>query len=207
MINLDAANELENDIVTVTRIQIALKATAKSLQINLSESILENHLETDGRLWQMLQIATQNLLDNFTACTHFKCSSQTVNDRETAQDIFEQFSLQERRKFTAETISNIQGVITQITGKITGNIDNAEPEPADYIVVTLLIGTAHDRPLFGSINSAAELKAALQTVVAMPPEYLLIFELLWTPQLPTDSLSASQFAKDYSDLIPIYDLN
>ncbi|MBD2547986.1 MULTISPECIES: DUF1517 domain-containing protein [Planktothricoides] len=37
----------------------------------------------------------------------------------------------------------------------------------------------------------------------MPPEYLLIFELLWSPQLATDSLSASQFAQDYSDLIPI----
>lgn len=208
MLNLDAANELNNDIVTVTRMQIALKATARfreadryreSLQSNLSELILENHLETDGELWQMLQMATQNLLDNFTDWTHFNCSSQTVNDRETAQDIFEKFSLQERQKFTAETISNIQGIITQITG----NIDNSEPEQADYIVVTLLIGTAHDRPLFGSINSAAELKAALQTVAEMPSEYLLIFELLWTPQLPTDSLSASQFAQDYSDLIPI----
>jgi uncharacterized membrane protein len=125
--------------------------------------------------------------------------SQTVNNRENAQDIFEQFSLQKRQKFNAETISNIPSIITQIPG----NIDNSEPEQADYIVVTLLIGTAHDRPLFASIESAAELKAALQNLAAMPPEYLLIFELLWTPQLPTDSLSASQFAQDYSDLISI----
>lgn len=77
MLNLDSANELDNeldnDIVTVTRMQIARKATARSSQSNLSELILENHLETDGELWQMLQIATQNLLDNFTDWTHFKC--------------------------------------------------------------------------------------------------------------------------------------
>ncbi len=199
MLNLDSANELDNDIVTVTKIQIALKATARSLQSNLSQLVMASDLQSELGLWQLLQSTLENLLNNSPDWTHFIGSSQVLNNRETAQKLFETFSLAARQKFSAETLSNIQGNITQ-TAPI---IDELEPGEADYIVVTLLIGTAHDRPLFASINSAAELKAALQTVAAMPPEYLLIFELLWSPQLPTDSLSASQFAQDYSDLIPI----
>jgi uncharacterized membrane protein len=199
MLNLDSANELDNDIVTVTKIQIALKATARSLQSNLSQLVMASDLQSELGLWQLLQSSWENLLNNSPDWTHFIGSSQTLNDRENAQNLFETYSLAARQKFSAETLSNIQGNITQPEFMI----DESETFAADYIVVTLLIGTAHDRPLFASIKSAAELKAALQTVAAMPPEYLLIFELLWSPQLPTDSLSASQFAQDYSDLIPI----
>jgi uncharacterized membrane protein len=199
MLNLDSANELDNDIVTVTKIQIALKAAARSLQSNLSQLVMEADLQSDLGLWQLLQSSLENLLNNYPDWTHFLGSSQTLNDRDNAQELFETYSLAARQKFSAETLSNLQGNFTQTAPMI----DDLEPGEADYIVVTLLIGTAHDRPLFASINSAAELKAALQTVAAMPPEYLLIFELLWSPQLPTDSLSASQFAQDYPDLIAI----
>jgi uncharacterized membrane protein len=199
MLNLSEPNELDNDIVTVTKIQIALKAAARSLQSNLSQLVMATDLQSDIGLWQLLQSSLENLLNNYTDWTHFIGSSQTLNNRETAQELFETFSLAARQKFNAETLSNIQGNITQ-TAPI---IDESESFAADYIVVTLLIGTAHDRPLFASIKSATELKAALQNVASMPPEYLLIFELLWSPQLATDSLSASQFAQDYSDLIAI----
>jgi len=52
--------------------------------------------------------------------------------------LFKTFSLAARQKFSAETLSNIQGNITQ-TAPI---IDDLEQVEADYIVVTLLIGTA-----------------------------------------------------------------
>ncbi|KOR34005.1 MULTISPECIES: hypothetical protein [Planktothricoides] len=61
MLNLSEPNELDNDIVTLTKIQIALKAAARfreadcyreSLQSNLSQLVMETDLKSDLGLWQ-----------------------------------------------------------------------------------------------------------------------------------------------------------
>lgn len=192
-------NELDNDIVTLTSIQIALTAETPFIQANLSQLIMEADPQTDRGLCQLLQSAISNLLENYQDWTHFLSNSQTIESRETAQNLFETLSRKERKKFKTETLSNIDGKITQTTA----SIDDSEPGERAYIVVTLLIGTAHDRPLFTPIESAPELKAALQKVASMSPEYLMIFELLWSPQVATDSLSQKQLTTDYADLVAI----
>jgi len=192
-------NELDNDIVTLTTIQVALKAEARSIQANFSQLVMEVDIETDAGLWQLFQIAIDNLLINYQYWTHFLTNSQTLSSRETAQNLFETSSLTERHKFKTETLSNIDGNISQTPAVV----DDSEPSERDYIVVTLLIGTADDSPLFSSIDSADELKSGLAKIASMPPEYLLIFELLWSPQVATDSLSKSQLARDYADLVAI----
>ncbi len=111
---------------------IALKATARSLQSNLSQLVMASDLQSELGLWQLLQSSLENLLNNSPDWTHFIGSSPTLNDRETAPELFETYSLAAREKFSAETLSNIQGNITQ-TAPI---IDELEPGEADYIVVT-----------------------------------------------------------------------
>jgi uncharacterized membrane protein len=77
-------------------------------------------------------------------------------------------------------------------------------DPAAYIVVTLLLGTEDDRPLFSDkIYSTAELQAALKRVGAITPAYLLIYELLWSPQDPSDSLTHEELLASYPDLIQL----
>ncbi len=75
--------------------------------------------------------------------------------------------------------------------------------PGSYIVVTLLIGTENDRPLFGDVYSAKELKQALERIAATPPEYLTVFELLWTPQSETESLTYDELLTEYTKLMQI----
>jgi uncharacterized membrane protein len=70
-------------------------------------------------------------------------------------------------------------------------------------VVTLLIGTEDDRPLFGSIHSTEELQQALQRVAAITQDYLLVVELLWTPQKDTDVLSYDQLLTGYADMVQL----
>jgi uncharacterized membrane protein len=193
-------NELENEIVTLTTIQIALKAEAPSIQANLSQLVMEVDIETDAGLWQLFQGVLSNVLENYQYWTHFLAESQTLTSRESAQNLFETISHKERRKFKTETLSNIDGKITQTTAPID-DIDDSEAGERAYIVVTLLIGTAHDEPLFNRIHSGRELKEALDKVALMSPDYLLIFELLWSPQVATDSLSESNLRSDYADLV------
>lgn len=196
---MSKSNELENDIVTVSKLQVALLATTPSIQSELTEISLNADTETSEGLFKLLENVTQALLRNSTYWTHALGSSQTIPSREEAERVFESLSIGERRKFTAETLSNVDGKITQSPPVSPVLYDG----PPAYIVVTLLVGTADDRPLLGEINSKAALKAILEKLGSMRSDYLMVFELLWSPQLETDSLTEQEFETEYADLVAI----
>ncbi len=37
----------------------------------------------------------------------------------------------------------------------------------------------------------------------LPPEYLMVFELIWSPQDASDSLTEEELLTEYSDLLPL----
>jgi uncharacterized membrane protein len=121
-----------------------------------------------------------------------------VAGREKASEYFERLSIQERSKFRVETLVNMGGEVQRraMPGGPSGEV-------ASHIVVTLLLGTADDRPLFSTVNSAADLKAVLQRLGSISPAYLLVYELLWTPQNPSDSLSGDELIANYPDLVTL----
>jgi hypothetical protein len=129
-------NELENDTVTVSKVQVALLAQARSIQSQLSSLTLNADTQTSAGL------ARNPILPDST-------------------------------------------------------------ESADYIVVTLLVGTAYDKPLFGEIRTTESLQQALEQMAAIPSEHLLVFELLWSPQAETDSLTYDELLTEYTDMISI----
>ena len=120
-----------------------------------------------------------------------------MRSREQAQTLFNQLSIQERTKFSAETLTNVNGI-----RRIQDNFKQ-DNEPGSYIVVTLLVGTENDRPLFGNVYSTDELKQALERIAATPPEYLTVFELMWTPQSQTESLTSDELLTEYTNLMQI----
>jgi len=148
-------------------------------------------------LAQLLQEAALALLRTPENWMHVLASSKTVRSREEAQAIFNQLSIQERSKFSAESLTNVNGI-----RRIQDN-SKQDNEPGSYIVVTLLIGTENDRPLFGDVYSAKELQQALERIAATPPEYLMVFELLWTPQSETESLTYDELLTEYTNLMQI----
>lgn len=196
--NVIGNSEIDNNIVTVSKIQVGLLATARAIQTQLSEYSLNTDTETPEELAQLLQEAALALLRTESNWTHVSASSKTVRNREEAQAIFSQLSIEERSKFSAETLTNVNGKVRQIQDNFKH--DN---EPGSYIVVTLLIGTENDRPLFGNVYSAKELKQALERIAATPPEYLTVFELLWTPQSETESLTEDELLTEYTKLMQI----
>jgi uncharacterized membrane protein len=191
-------SELLNDIVTITRLQVALLAGARDLQRDLDTIAVNADLNTSAGLTAQLRETVLALLRHPDYWTHVGAESQTVAGREKASEYFERLSIQERSKFRVETLVNMGGEVQRraMPGGPSGEV-------ASHIVVTLLLGTADDRPLFSTVNSAADLKAVLQRLGSISPAYLLVYELLWTPQDPSDSLSADELIANYPDLVTL----
>ncbi|MCT7948589.1 DUF1517 domain-containing protein [Ancylothrix sp. C2] len=192
-------SELDNDIVTVTKLQVALLAEARHIQAELSDLAVNSDLETAEGLTQFLQESALALLRSPEYWSHVLCTSQTVKSREEAQQVFEQFSIKERSNFSAETLSNVGGYVQR---RSPAPVDGDEG-PAAYIVVTFLVGTADDKPLFDKIYSAEHLRAVLTRLAGITSDYLFVFELLWSPQEATDTLTYDELLTEYADMIQI----
>lgn len=194
-----AAKELDNDIVTISKIQVALLAEARSIQSQLSELSLTTDTDTSEGLLQLLQESALALLRTPENWTHVLSTSQVVRSREEAETVFNKLSFEERSKFSAETLTNVDGSIRQKEA-LSPSLDE---DPAAYIVVTLLVGTANDQPLFEEIRTDEVLKDALHKIASISPDYLMVFELLWSPQAETDTLTYDELLTEYTDMVQI----
>ncbi|NJO40941.1 MAG: DUF1517 domain-containing protein [Cyanobacteria bacterium RU_5_0] len=193
-------SEVDNDTVTVTMLQVALLAQARQIQIDLTELTLNADTETSEGLTQLLQETVLALLRSPENWTHVRSSSKTVKSRQEASRLFEQLSIEERSKFSAEALANVGGRIRRQAAPVLSEDDG----PAAYIVVTLLVGTADDRPLLTNpIFSTTDLQATLQRLGAVTPDYLMVFELLWSPQDESDSLTYDELLTEYPGLVQV----
>jgi uncharacterized membrane protein len=106
--------------------------------------------------------------------------------------------LLKRSKFSSETLSNVNG---EVKSKLKTNINSDFP---GYIVVTLILGTEHDRAIFANtIHNYESLKQALLKLGSIEDNYLIKFELLWTPQIEGEYLTDEEFLLEYTDMKPL----
>jgi uncharacterized membrane protein len=190
------SQELINDTVTVSKLQVALLASARTIQAELSDLSLKVDTSTREGLLELLQGVLLSLLRAPEYWSHVQASSQTVRSRDEAKRLFNQLAIAERSKFSAETLVNVGGQKRQQ--------EVAKPdadETAAYIVVTLLIGTADDKPLYGKIQTINDLKTVLEQLAATPADYLMVLEVLWSPQDAADSLTYDELLTEYTDMI------
>jgi uncharacterized membrane protein len=195
----DSGNELTNDVVTITQLQVALLSQARDLQTELETIAARSDIDTKPGLNRLLQETVLALLRSPEYWSHAKVTGQTVRSRAQASQVFEQLSVTERSKFSRETLVNVGGQVSHQTYQTKPDAD-----PAAYIVVTLIVGTAEDQPLITQpIHSASDLQAALRRLGGVTPDYLLVYELLWAPQAASDSLSYDEMLTAYPDLTQI----
>ncbi|RQH04875.1 DUF1517 domain-containing protein, partial [Okeania hirsuta] len=154
--------DLVNDIVTVSKLQVTMVAPANNIQSNLAKMSEEIDIDTpEGRV-ELLLMSAIVLLQTKEYWTDVVASSETVESRQEAERIFEQLSFAERCKFEVNTVD-----------------DNVQLDR--HIIVTLLLGTEDDYPLFAEVNNRESFKQTLKELGKVTPDYLLVFELLWTP--------------------------
>jgi uncharacterized membrane protein len=188
-------NEKGNDIVTITQLQVALLAQERDIQNRLSELALNADMETPAGRCEMLKESVLALLRSPENWSHVYSQSQTIKDRKAAGHVFEQISMTERSKVESETLVNAGGKVRHQALKISEDSD-----PGSYIIVTLLVGTEHDKPLFDKVQTNEGLEAALQNLGAVSTEDLLILELLWNPQDSKESLTYDEMLVAYPEL-------
>ncbi len=193
-----AVGDLGNDTFTVSKLQVALLAQAREVQTRLSELSLEIDTDTPEGLMTLMQESALALMRTPENWTHVSCSSQSVH-RDKAEEVFNKLSVEERTKFSEETLVNVRGRVAQRSEAIA----SPDKDPSAYIVVTLLVGTEHDKPIFGDIKNTEELRQALEAIAAIPASHLLVFELLWSPQADSDSLTYDELLTEYSNMIQI----
>ena len=189
--------------ITVSKLQIALGADASGVQSTLTNLSLEADTQTQQGLWQLLQGVVRAIVESAEYWTHAGASSRRFDSPNEAQTFFDLLSTEERSKFSAETLTNIDGCIAQTLPPLVE--DSGTPA---YVVVTLLLGTTGDCLGWESVGdesalSHSGLKRILETLTRMPPEDLMVLELLWSPQTAADSLSAEEMEAEYRDLKPL----
>ena len=194
---ITAEQELDNDTVTVSKIQVALLAQARSLQSLLSELSLNSNTDSSEGLLQLMQESVLVLLRNAENWTHVSTSSQSVH-RDRAEVVFNEILLQQRSNLSVETLTNVNGLRQQ--KPVTSDIEEGS---AGYIVVTLIIGTADDRPIFTEVRTIEALTTTLTKIGSMRSDYLMMFELIWSPQVETDTLTYDELLTEYTNMAQI----
>ncbi len=190
--------ELDNDIVNVSRLQLVMLSEARSIQSDLNTLGQQIDTETEEGTLELLRESVLALMRHPEYWAYAQGTSQRSKTREMAQRMFERLSLEERSRFSSETLVKVgSGNLRQSDAKDGDSTD------AGYIVVTLLVGTEDDDPLFGELRSTQDVKNALTTLAAVTPEYLLTVELLWTPQSDGRSLSEDELLMEYPQLISL----
>jgi len=186
-------------IFAVSKLQVAmLVGSSPVVQSQLTELALNYDVKSATDRAEFLQECVLIVWRSRDNWTHVCGNCQIFASREEAAQIFNQLSIQERSKLSVETLSVVNGDIRRRQSVSAGDKGSGE-----YIVVTFLIGTEDVRPLFGDIRDVGKLKIALEKSAATPAENLLIFELIWSPQEETDSLTGDELLSSYADLIQV----
>ena len=192
-------NEKTNNIVTVTQVQVAMRYGDGELQRSLNQIAKTSDWQTKHGLNSAMQASIGALLAASKNWRQVRCQSETVRTREEGTRLFQEFSLNERSKFEVESLVNVDGNL-QCQDRLPANRPEKDPEN-DYIVATLILGTAHDRPVISNqVQSADELTSALVRFRKIAPTYLMTYELLWPPQNSSDSLTLEELLIKYPNL-------
>lgn len=189
--------------ISVAEVQVGLFANARELQPELNRLALTADTSTPEGRATVVQEATLALLRHPEYWV-YGSTNFLKTDIDSAEAKFNQLSLTERSKFTAETLSNIDSVISgaetkALGGESAGEIQLKPEENGEYIVATVIVGATGNLKL-PEINDSDSLRQALQQVGSVGSDRLLAVEVLWTPQADGDTLAADDILAYYPNL-------
>jgi uncharacterized membrane protein len=197
------AGDVYNPQVSIAEIQVGLLAEARDVQSKLDQLANTINAETATGRMHLLQETSLELLRHPEYWTYAKTSTQQAKlDR--AEAVFNQLSLNERGKFTTETLSKVNNQLRQSESPAvlnsTGELATTEEqERSEYIVVTLLVAATRSIQL-PKINGDSDLRQALQTLGSLDASAIVAIEAIWTPQASGDALTTDDILTHYPDL-------
>jgi uncharacterized membrane protein len=197
------AEETYNPNVSVSKLQVALLADARTLQTDLNRIAQAADTGSAAGLAQVLQETTLSLLRHPEYWVYGSSSSQ-LTKMDAAELQFNRLALTERSKFSEETLSNVNNQLRQASDRpalgSTGALATTLPDqPGEYIVVTLITASQGKLDL-PEVHSTQDLRRALSQLGSIGGDSLVALEVLWTPQADGDTLSADELLAEYPDL-------
>lgn len=183
-----------DDRITVARIQIGLLGLARQLQSDLDRIATRADTSTPSGLKYVLEETVLALMRNPDYMVYGGSATMVVRSPEEAEDYFNSFSMQERGKFTEETLINITGQRKSVTGQ-SGTLGMSN----EYIVVTILVA-ADGKFKLPRCRDLTETKEALTKVGSLRASSLQAVEVLWQPQAMGDALTRDELVRDYPAL-------
>ena len=190
--------------VSVAQVQVGLLANARELQPELNRLALTADTSSASGRAAVVQEATLALLRHPEYWVYGATDSQKAS-LDAAEAKFNQLALTERSKFTDETLSNVDSVISNEPQKALGGdaeagaIQLKDGDSGEYIIATVIVGATGNLEL-PKINGSDDLRQALQQVGSIGSDRLLAVEILWTPQADGDTLTADDILAYYPNL-------
>jgi uncharacterized membrane protein len=196
--------DVYNPQVSIAQIQVGLLAEARNVQSKLDQLAETVNADTASGRMYLLQETSLELLRHPEYWTYGKTGVQQAKlDR--AEAVFNQLSLNERGKFTTETLSKVNNQLRQAGANAvlnsTGELATVEQEQerAEYIIVTLLVAATRQLEL-PKINGESDLRQALQMLGSLDASAIVAIEAIWTPQANGDALTTDDILAYYPDL-------
>ncbi len=182
-----------NQKVQLTEIKLGLLASARTVQNEINKLALESDTQTPEGLRQLLQSVTLSLVRHDDYWIYGQTSHNKVSLSE-AEQAFYQRSLQERSRFSAETLTHID------EQPIHQDQAPQSSEKGDYIVVTLLVAFYSNSSTLPVADSVATLRQGIMQLGSVPADRIVAVEVLWTPQNEGDALNADELLVEYPQL-------
>jgi uncharacterized membrane protein len=191
----DSGMRLGADRIAVVKIQIGLLGLARQLQLDLEDIAEAADTSSTEGLHYVLEETVLALLRNPEYCVYGYATSATADGPENAEDLFNEYSMDERGKFEEETLVNVNA---RKRASRTKNADGEE-NINEYILVTIIAACDGGLKL-PAVTDGTELRTALKRVGAIRVDALQAVEVLWTPQEEGDTLSEDELLRDYPQL-------
>ncbi|MGF1589010.1 MAG: DUF1517 domain-containing protein [Pleurocapsa sp.] len=181
--------------VTVSKLGLAFSPQASKLRQQLADFSSNVKTNTKPDTIELMRKTVAVLIEQ-QYWTHASYSSNTCS----VQDIQTEFDLishLEKTKFIHQKLSltNRDRLLGSRNGQSSQNFYS-------YVVVTLILCTSQDFPLFNQrIYTTEQLLHKLVKLSKMSQDDLIKFELLWNPQRENEYITNEQLLSNYSDMI------
>lgn len=180
-------------ILNISKLQVSLRLRSRTLQTNLEQLRTQADISSPEGAVEFLKQTATLLLDYSPFWTHvLATSSGPLSAREVASEIFNAFLRQEQDRTNTRAKVGASATTSM-------NFD----ETPQYVVVTLLLCTTGDRPLFEEIYSASLLRDVLQDITMARATDLVAFELVCNPPGMVESLKDEDLNAVYGDMVAI----
>lgn len=195
--NQDVVKTKDNNQATVSKLQIAFSSQANDLQEKLAQTVLSVEVRTDQGLIELLHKTLSILIDQ-GYWTHINHTSVSLPLQDVKAE-FEAIIDAEHNKLIKEKIKISHGNI-----QLEKSADSDYNDSFNYIVVTLVLCTAHKTPLFNTVHTREQLIEELVELSKIRKEKLIKFDLLWNPRTANKYINNNQLLRNYGDMIRLF---